>query len=138
MMKEPYGQEDHDLGVNYQEFKNPVSRGWKRAATWSVPNATWYPQTPQTPGAYPRDERGVSGDWRVAPMDKTRYLPLAPPDLERSGYIEGLLDGHVRQEEADSGLPLSAAEEGSRCAEPAPERMKAREERGLLQKPPKE
>ena len=93
-------------------------------------------QTPQTPGAYPRDERGVSGDWRVAPMDKTRYLPLAPPDLERPGYIEGLLDGHVRQEEADSGLPLSAAEEGSRCAEPAPERTKAREERGLLQKPP--
>ncbi len=94
---EPYGREDHDLGVNWEDTVNPLSRAWRRAASFSVPNATWYPPflrvpPPSQPPLGPREEYGASGDWRVAPVAKSRVLPL-PPAPDRPGYIQGLLDG---------------------------------------------
>ncbi len=98
----PYGQEDHDLGVNWADTVDPLSRAWRGAASSAVPNATWYPPflrvpPPGQPPLEPRGdwretcEYGASGDWRVAPLSSSRFLPL-PPAPDRPAYIQGLLD----------------------------------------------
>ena len=121
----PYGREDHDLGINWADTVNPLSRAWRGAASFSVPNATWYPPflrvpPPAQPPLGPREEYGASGDWRVAPLSSSRFLPL-PPAPDRPAYIQGLLDGRFGsygimappelRQAADSSLPPSAAVE---------------------------
>ena len=116
----PYGREDHDLGINWADTVNPLSRAWRGAASFSVPNATWYPPflrvpPPAQPPLGPREEYGASGDWRVAPLARSRFLPL-PPAPDRPAYIQGLLDGQFGsygimappgdpRQAADSSLP---------------------------------
>ncbi len=124
----PYGQEDHDLGVNWADTVDPLSRAWRGAASSAVPNATWYPPFLRVPppGQSPLGPRGdwretceyrAGGDWRV-PLSSSRFLPL-PPAPDRPAYIQGLLGGQFGsyglmappgelRQEADSSLPSPA------------------------------
>ncbi len=110
--KEPYTREDHDLGGSFEDYENPLSKARKRAATWATPNACWYPQAPKAASHEPREESLVSGDWRVAPMDKTRHVP---PASERSGYIVGLL-GRCFGSFGSKAAPDASQEVGSLVA----------------------